>query len=425
MEKIKIFIVGGTGRIGKELVSVIEEKKDQYEIVGIQSRDPEKTKKEEFFKDKNIKFFNNIEDAFKNKTDIILDVSSPEGTTNNLKKLDEISVSDNLKNTTFCEKVKNENKQNTSCLYFAITPKDKNYEIIATSKGKNYEIKDSIILQKYKINLKVIRADKVNIGLDDFLNNNVINIQKSIEKGNSIIINDAHRANKEPYTQAELNFLEYNNFVSTDKKKFISTDEKMFIVKESLALYKEFINPGVKIKQEKSIDTQNGHKVTNNSQQNEESGKSKTENKQEGIVIKRDGHKIIGTNSDKEIIIEEKNGTINCIISSLLNKNIGKIILSSHRFISKENFEIGRTDIEKMLNRTEISKDEYNTFLCMPSSTLFIEEFDKNGKMIKHENYIDEVFVTKNINATGTLEQATKEFESMSNSRKTEERISR
>ena len=103
----KIFIVGGTGRIGTLIISnILNDYGDNCEIIGIQSRG--KKEAPNIIKNKQIQIYNNIDTALAN-ADIIIDASSSECTQNNLQHI--------IDNSNLIRYRKNKNP----LLYFAIT----------------------------------------------------------------------------------------------------------------------------------------------------------------------------------------------------------------------------------------------------------------------------------------------------------------
>lgn len=204
-DKKKVFIVGGTGRIGTLIIdNLFKNYKDDYEVIGVQSRGIKEAPK--ILKEANIKIYSNLDHALAN-ADIIIDASSPESTQNNIEYI--------LANTDLIK-----NRKNKGLLYFAITP----------NKSKTKDTTD--ILNKNKNLLSILeqsnfvfkRTDKIN-NISDFLNTHKSNIDKVLANGGKVVLTDIHRTEKESFSQVLLNFLVDNKYISNEKRRELENKE--------------------------------------------------------------------------------------------------------------------------------------------------------------------------------------------------------
>ncbi len=200
----KIFIVGGTGRIGTLIISnILNDYGDNCEIIGIQSRG--KKEAPNIIKNKQIQIYNNIDTALAN-ADIIIDASSSECTQNNLQHI--------IDNSNLIRYRKNKNP----LLYFAITPDEfqdkKTSDILEKNKKTLSELKKFIFK----------RTDKVNT-ISEFLNNHKKNIDSVLANGGKVILTDIHRTEKESFSQVLLDFLVKNNYMSPEEKDKLTENE--------------------------------------------------------------------------------------------------------------------------------------------------------------------------------------------------------
>ena len=198
IDKIKVFIVGGTGRIGSFLVKFIEENKD-LSIIGIQNT-------KGYCNDSSYQIYNDLPKDKLRDIDIILDCSSTDCTQKNLNFIND--------NKIFIE------SKTKPLLYFAITP----------DLSTKFSSKTSDIIKKININfygsnkIIIIRKDDIS-GLAIWFKDIMDRIEKLLKQEDRIKkveLRDRHRKEKEVCSQSMLKILEDHHFITSENKKMIS-----------------------------------------------------------------------------------------------------------------------------------------------------------------------------------------------------------